>query len=55
MGKGICADYYIGDRAAQIMFARLFGGSGELPIDIAARLRRSARRRKKKKPAQGSK
>ncbi len=53
MGKGICADYYVGDRAAQIMFARLFGGSGELPIDIA--LRRSARRRKKKKPAQGSK
>ena len=47
MGKGICADCYVGDRDAQIKFARMFGGSGQLPIDIAASLRRPRRRKKK--------
>lgn len=50
MGKGICADCYVGDRDAQINFARMFGGSGQLPIDIAASLRRPRRRKKKRSP-----
>ena len=40
MGKGITADYYVGNRRAQEQFRRFFGGSDELPIDIQKRLER---------------
>ena len=32
MGKGICADSYVGDREAQELFRREMGGSGEYVV-----------------------
>ena len=49
MGKGICADCYVGDRVAQELFRREMGGSGEYPYQIRERLDRSSRRRVVKK------
>ncbi|MBR0059846.1 MAG: hypothetical protein IJP68_00040 [Selenomonadaceae bacterium] len=46
MGKGICADSYVGDRQAQERFRDFFGGSSELPIDIRRRLDRQKLRKK---------
>ena len=43
MGKGICADCYVGDRKAQEEFRITFGGFGELPCDIQKRLERQER------------
>ena len=40
MGKGICADCYVGNRRAQELFQKNFGGSDELTIDIQKRLER---------------
>ena len=56
MGKGICADDYVGDRRAQEMFRLMMGGSseGELPIDIRRRLDSQNFRRKKKRAAHSS-
>ena len=54
MGKGICANSYVGKRDAQIAFARFFG-STHLPIDIQRRLERLARRKKKARVAGGQK
>ncbi|MBR0287696.1 MAG: hypothetical protein IJQ82_01830 [Selenomonadaceae bacterium] len=38
MGKGICSDDYVGNRAAQEEFRNFYGGSAELPMDIQRRL-----------------
>ena len=46
MGKGICADSYVGDREAQELFRREMGGSGEYPYQIRQRLDRPKRRKK---------
>mgnify|MGYP007069901573 CR=1 FL=1 len=43
MGKGICADSYVGDRAAQELFRLNMGGSPELPCDMQKRLERQER------------
>jgi len=53
MGKGICAEDYVGNRTAQEAFRLMMGGSseGELPIDIRRRLDAQESRRRKKKDA----
>ena len=46
--KGICADWYVGSRERQLLFAREMG-CRRLPIDIARDLNAITRRRKRKK------
>ena len=46
MGKGICADCYVGNRQAQENFRLFYGGSEELPCEIQRRLDRQKRRKK---------
>lgn len=48
MGKGICADSYVGNRELQELFRLRMGGSGELPIDIRRRLDRQEYRQLKR-------
>ena len=49
MGKGICADCYVGNRRLQELFRLEMGGSSELPIDIRRRLDSSTRPRRRQK------
>lgn len=49
MGKGICADSYVGDKEAQYWWRIHNGGSGEYPWEIRKRLDRKKSRRKSAK------
>ena len=55
MGKGICADSYVGKPDEQYWFRITFGGSGEYPREIRKRLDEAKRKKNNRSRARRAK